>query len=67
LERGRSLALAATANLILTVALNAIFMSLWGVVGIALATAPAFLVTAILLYLPIDQALARSATARASS
>lgn len=50
---GRALACAAAANLILTVALNAVFMTLWGVVGIALATAPAFLATALILYVAV--------------
>ena len=67
LTLGRALALAAITNLLLTIALNAVFMSVWGVVGIALATTPAFLATAILLYLPVDRALARSAAANVSS
>jgi|OM-RGC.v1.002458941 putative peptidoglycan lipid II flippase len=50
---GRSLAMAAVANLALTVALNAGFMALWGVVGIALATTPAFLATALVLYVAV--------------
>ena len=55
---GRALAGAAAANLVLTVALNAGFMTLWGVVGIALATAPAFLATALILYAAVDRTLA---------
>lgn len=53
---GRALAGAAAANLVLTVALNAVFMMIWGVVGIALATAPAFLATALLLYAAVMRA-----------
>lgn len=53
---GRALAGAAAANLVLTVALNAGFMVLWGVVGIALATAPAFLATALILYAAVMRA-----------
>jgi putative peptidoglycan lipid II flippase len=60
LDLGRALAGAATANLVLTVALNAAFMTIWGVVGIALATAPAFLATALILYFAVDGALAAS-------
>lgn len=41
---------AAAVNMVLTVALNAAFMQLWGVVGIALATAPAFAATGAVLY-----------------
>ncbi|MEQ8398954.1 lipid II flippase MurJ [Thalassobaculum sp.] len=50
---GRALAAAAAANLALTVALNAGFMALWGVVGIALATTPAFMATAFVLYVAV--------------
>lgn len=53
---GRALAGAAAANLVLTVALNAGFMAIWGVVGIALATAPAFLATALILYVAVMRA-----------
>ena len=53
LELGRALAVAAAANLVLTVGLNAGFMAVWGVVGIALATAPAFLATAVILYVAV--------------
>lgn len=53
LDRGRVLAVAAAANVVLTIALNAVFMEIWGVVGIALATAPAFALTAVLLYLGV--------------
>jgi len=56
---GRALAGAAAANLALTVALNAGFMKVWGVVGIALATAPAFLATALILYVAVDRTLAK--------
>lgn len=56
---GRALAGAAAANLVLTVALNAAFMQLWGVVGIAFATAPAFLATAVLLYVAVLRAPVR--------
>ena len=48
----------AVATVVLTVALNAGFMTLWGVVGIALATAPAFLATALILYAAVDRTLA---------
>lgn len=41
---------AAAVNMVLTVALNAAFMQIWGVVGIALATAPAFAATGVVLY-----------------
>lgn len=41
---------AAAVNMVLTVALNAVFMQIWGVVGIALATAPAFAATGVVLY-----------------
>lgn len=44
---------AAAANMVLTVALNAVFMQIWGVVGIALATAPAFAATGVVLYVGI--------------
>jgi len=44
---------AAAVNMALTVALNALFMTYWGVVGIALATAPAFAATGVVLYLGI--------------
>lgn len=63
LERGGALAAAAAANVMLTILLNAVFMNVWGVVGIALATAPAFAATALLLYIPVDRALARTAAA----
>lgn len=56
LELGRTLAAAAAANLVLTVAFNVVFMSLWGVVGIALATTPAFLATAAILYAGVIRA-----------
>lgn len=56
---GRALAGAAAANLVLTVALNAVFMTVWGVVGIALATAPAFLATAVVLYAAVARAPGR--------
>lgn len=58
LELGRALAGAAAANMVLTVALNLGFMSAWGVVGIAAATTPAFIATAIVLYAAVDRALA---------
>ena len=57
LELGRALAAAAAANAVLTVALNLGFMSVWGVVGIAAATTPAFVATALVLYLAVDRAL----------
>lgn len=41
---------AAAVNMALTIALNAVFMEIWGVVGIALATAPAFAATGMVLY-----------------
>ncbi|MDF1791741.1 MAG: lipid II flippase MurJ [Thalassobaculaceae bacterium] len=41
---------AAAVNMVLTIALNAIFMQFWGVIGIAFATAPAFAATAVVLY-----------------
>lgn len=41
---------AAAVNMALTIALNAVFMEIWGVVGIALATAPAFAATGVVLY-----------------
>ncbi|MCR9070971.1 MAG: hypothetical protein NXI18_04565 [Alphaproteobacteria bacterium] len=41
---------AAAVNMVLTVALNAVFMQFWGVIGIALATAPAFAATGTVLY-----------------
>jgi putative peptidoglycan lipid II flippase len=58
---GRSLlAVAAVASALLTVGFNAWFMAHWGVVGIALATAPAFALTAVVLYLGIARAVART-------
>ena len=61
LELGRALAAAAAANLVLTVGLNAGFMAVWGVVGIALATAPAFLATALILYVAVMRGAGRTA------
>ena len=59
---GRSLlAVAAVASALLTVGFNAWFMALWGVVGIALATAPAFALTAVVLAQDAVDALGRAA------
>lgn len=59
---GRALAGAAAANLVLTIGLNAGFMALWGVVGIAVATTPAFVATALILYVAVDRAAGRQRT-----
>ena len=58
LNLGGVIPVAAAVNIVLTIALNALFMRYWGVVGIALATAPAFAMTGAVLYLGIlrDQA-----------
>ncbi|SDF74785.1 murein biosynthesis integral membrane protein MurJ [Thalassobaculum litoreum] len=53
LNLGGVIPVAAAVNIVLTIALNALFMRYWGVVGIALATAPAFAVTGAVLYLGI--------------
>ncbi|MCR9177830.1 MAG: hypothetical protein NXI19_17760, partial [Alphaproteobacteria bacterium] len=57
LDLGRAIAAAAVVNLVATVAFNLGLMGIYGVVGIAAATAPAFLVTALVLYLAVDRSL----------
>ena len=54
---GRGIAGAAFINIVMTIGLNALFMEFWGVVGIAIATAPAFLATAGALYMVVMRRL----------
>ena len=60
LDLGRAIAVAAVVNLVATVTFNLGLMGIYGVVGIAAATAPAFLVTAAVLYVAVDRSLSRS-------
>ena len=58
LTLGRAIATAAAVNVIATIGLNWLLMGAYGVVGIAAATLPAFILTAAVLYIAVERSLA---------